>query len=251
MPFSTLETSTLVLSDRVKDITYDPFCLFQVSDYLPQETYQALLESFPEEKWFVERIDGDKYRLNSSHRREVFREFCNEYPRWVEFFNFLESQAFLRDLYLLSRRGLFKSRGLLGSRQWRVVTAGGLLEATLKQPVTMQFEFSRLERGSFVPPHTDHPRKLVSLILYFRDPKWQDSYGGSTEFYRPKNRRLENNWDNRTVTFDDLVPFYRAPFVPNQLVVFLKSKNSYHGVTPITCPEGMSRNSLNINVMRI
>jgi hypothetical protein len=251
MPFSSLETSTLVLSNRVKDITYDPFCLFQVSDYLPEERYQALLESFPEEKWFVERIDGNKRRLNSWFRPEVLRNFLGNHLPWREFLDFLASEEFVRDLNRLILPGLVRSRGLAGMRYWRNGTKASRVARIVNQPVKMAFEFSRLERESFVPPHTDHPNKLASLILYFPDPKWQDNYGGSTEFYRPKNRALDNNWDNRTVTFDDLVPFYRAPFVPNQLVVFLKSKNSYHGVTPITCPEGMSRNSLNINVMRI
>ena len=115
----------------------------------------------------------------------------------------------------------------------------------------MQFEFSRLERGSFVPPHTDDPKKLISLLLYFPDPKWQENYGGGTEFYRTKKRAMDNNWANREVQFKDLNPFFRAQFAPNRLVGFLKSNNSYHGVQPITCPEGMARNSLNINVNRI
>lgn len=115
----------------------------------------------------------------------------------------------------------------------------------------MQFEFSRLRRGSFVPPHTDDQKKLVSLLLYFPDPKWQENYGGDTEFYRAKNLTARNNWNNQRVSFEDLIPFSRAPFVANRLVAFVKSKNSYHGVQPITCPDGMARDSLNINVNRI
>ena len=48
--------------------------------------------------------------------------------------------------------------------------------------------------------------------------------------------------------FEDVVSFLKADFAPNRLVGFLKSKNSYHGVQPIACPDGMVRNSLNINV---
>lgn len=57
-----LDTNALLLSKRVKEITYDPFCLFQASNYLPAEMYQALLESFPQAPWFVEQTEGDKRR---------------------------------------------------------------------------------------------------------------------------------------------------------------------------------------------
>lgn len=243
-----LDSETLFLSMRAKDITYDPFCLFQVADYLPSDTYQALLESFPDQKWFVEQIEGDKHRLNSAYSPEVFQNFCRTHPLWREFFDFLGCGAFLNDLSALVRRGLFKSRGLVGLRHWCDGTKAGLLGAIVNQPVKMTFEFSRLERGSFVPPHTDDPKKLVSLMLYFPDPKWLEKYGGGTDFYRPKSPAIENNWDNRRVAFEDLISFESAPFAPNRLVVFLKSRNSYHAVRPITCPEGMARTSLNINV---
>jgi hypothetical protein len=33
-------------------------------------------------------------------------------------------------------------------------------------------------------------------------------------------------------------------FLPNRLVFFMKSKNSWHGVSPLSFPEGKSRKSL-------
>lgn len=249
MHLTELNPHSLLLSKRVKDITYDPFCLFQVNDYLPPDMYQALFETFPGEQWFSQRIEGDKRLLNSTHHPKVVGDFCRKHPLWEQLFQFLGSEAFLRDLYALVRLGLFRSRGLVSLRRWCHATSNGHTRAIMREPVAMQFEFSRLERGSFVPPHTDDPKKLVSLLLYFPDPKWQENYGGSTQFYRTKNPAMENNWDNRRVPFEDLVPFCRSQFIPNRLVVFLKSRNSYHGVQPIICPEGMARTSLNINII--
>jgi hypothetical protein len=199
----------------------------------------------------VEQTEGDKRRLNSSYSPEVLKDFCRKHPLWDQFFQFLGSAAFLRDLNAMVRLPLYKSRGLSGLRHWSQTVNHGSLTAIIKTPVTMQFEFSRLRRGSFVPPHTDDQKKLVSLLLYFPDPKWQENYGGDTEFYRAKNLTARNNWNNQRVSFEDLIPFSRAPFVANRLVAFVKSKNSYHGVQPITCPDGMARDSLNINVNRI
>lgn len=254
MSIPRLSSETLLLSQRVHDITYDPFCLFQVNDYLPQDAYEALLGSFPNEEWFVKKEpEGDKRYFSTSRTPELFEDFCRRQPIWRELFDLFSSQVLLSDLNALVRQGLFQSRGQPGLRPWRDAATVNLgLRAIVRQPVTpvkVIFEFSRLERGSNVPPHTDDVRKLLSLLLYFPDPKWKDSYEGGTDFYRPKNPAMENNWHNRKVAFEDLIPFTTVPFVPNRLVGLLKSKNSYHGVRPIPCPEGMVRNSLNITVI--
>jgi Rps23 Pro-64 3,4-dihydroxylase Tpa1-like proline 4-hydroxylase len=243
------DADLLLLSKRLKDICYDPFCHFQIENYLPTSMYQSLLESFPEPRWFPDKVEGDKNRLHSLYSSHILRQFCRQYPAWQEFMDFLNSRLFLRDLYGLVWHGLVKSRGFLNSRRWCDATTDNLLLAVIKQPVKIQFEFSRLEKGSFVPPHTDAPDKLVSLLLYFPDPEWRENYGGNTDFFRPKKSELEYNWDNRRVPVEEVVPFFSSPFTPNRLVGFLKSRNSYHGVKPITCPEDMARNSLNINVL--
>jgi Rps23 Pro-64 3,4-dihydroxylase Tpa1-like proline 4-hydroxylase len=243
------DVDLLLLRKRLKNISYDPFCHFQIENYLPATMYQSLLESFPEQSWFPDKVEGDKNRLHSLYSSDILRRFCRQNPAWQEFMDFLSSQLFLNDLYRFVWHGLVKSRGFLNSRRWCDPTTGNLLMRIIKQPVKMQFEFSRLQRGSFVPPHTDAPDKLVSLLLYFPDPEWRENYGGNTDFFRPKRSNLESNWDNRRVPVEELVPFFSSPFTPNRLVGFLKSRNSYHGVQPITCPDGMSRNSLNINVL--
>ena len=98
-------------------------------------------------------------------------------------------------------------------------------------------------------PHTDSVTKFVSLLLYFPDPEWNDSFGGGTEFYRPLKTADNENWGNRRVPFGDLESFRLAQYTPNRLIGFVKSKNSYHAVRPLTCPEHMYRNSLNINIL--
>ena len=148
-------------------------------------------------------------------------------------------------------KALIKSRGKLSGRSWRTgnIMSAGTLNGVLSQRVKTIFEFSKLETGAIVKPHTDKPDKLVSLILYFPDPRWNDSYGGSTEFYRSNRTSLENNWKNKTIPFDEVFAFTAASFKPNTLVGFLKTKNSYHGVRPINCPQGIARHSFQINII--
>ena len=37
-------------------------------------------------------------------------------------------------------------------------------------------------------------------------------------------------------------------FVPNRLVILVKSATSWHGVSPIHCPENMTRNTLLVTI---
>jgi hypothetical protein len=47
---------------------------------------------------------------------------------------------------------------------------------------------------------------------------------------------------------DNYLPDSTYRSLPNRLVCFLKSKNSWHGVSPITCPATKSRKSLLITL---
>ena len=37
--------------------------------------------------------------------------------------------------------------------------------------------------------------------------------------------------------------------MPNRLVVFVKTKASWHALSPVRCPEGMTRRSFNFNLV--
>ena len=117
----------------------------------------------------------------------------------------------------------------------------------VQRPVEFACEFSSLPPGAYLYPHTDKPEKLVSCLLYFADPDWEERYGGATDLYRVKDAKHNRNWSNRAVTFDALDVAFRTEFRPNRLLVFVKTKNSYHGVSPVACPNGMARKSFNFN----
>ncbi len=115
-------------------------------------------------------------------------------------------------------------------------------------PIKVTFKFSRLALGEWIEPHTDNPCKLLSLLLYLAGSDWRESYGGGTEIYEPKYAVLKNNWRNIPTPFGLMNRWRTFAFVPNRLILFLKSKNSWHGVSPLTCPKGGSRKSLLITI---
>ena len=89
--------------------------------------------------------------------------------------------------------------------------------------------------GGMLSVHLDyakHPRlplleRRLNAILYLT-PYWQDEWGGATVFTKP---------DGKTVVA-------RVYPKPGRLLVFATNDLSYHGVEPVTCPEGINRITL-------
>lgn len=89
--------------------------------------------------------------------------------------------------------------------------------------------------GGMLSVHLDyakHPRlplleRRLNAILYLT-PFWQDEWGGATVLTKP---------DGRTVVA-------RVYPKPGRLLVFATNDLSYHGVEPVTCPDGVNRITL-------
>ena len=94
-----------------------------------------------------------------------------------------------------------------------------------------------IERGGFLKVHVDfnyHAAtrldRRVNLLLYLND-NWHDSYGGHIEFWKLGQPKPLKTY---------------AP-IANRCVIFNTNEDSYHGhPTPLTCPEGRSRNCISI-----
>ena len=126
------------------------------------------------------------------------------------------------------------------------------LRYVLEEPVRTTFQISQLPAGAEVVPHSDAPRKLVSLMLYFRDDDWQDSSGGGTVFLEPLDPERAQQWSpTARIPFSELKEIGSCGFARNRLAGFVRSSNSYHGVRKIEGPPGSSRRALLINIKRL
>ena len=80
-------------------------------------------------------------------------------------------------------------------------------------------------------PHSDSPRKVVSVLFYL--PERGDRPELGTALYRPKNPafRCPGGPHHR---FEDFERVTTIPYRPNTLFAFPKSDVSFHGVEPVT-----------------
>ena len=79
-------------------------------------------------------------------------------------------------------------------------------------------------------PHTDAPRKVLTLLFYLPRDASQSHLG--TSIYLPKDRdfRCPGGPHHPHEQFDRV---WTVPFLPNTLFVFFKNDVSFHGVEPV------------------
>ncbi len=257
-----LTLESILLSKRITKLNYTPFCYFKVDNYLPDATYEFLCETYPQSDQFPERIVNYKsYLPNSS---EAFMEYYRTNLVMKKLVDLMRSNEFMQDAHSVFWKGLIQSRGLAGVKKWvdmantKPEFFDRWFERKWKQPVYSNFEFTEMQQGDSLEPHTDGMHKLVSLLLYFPTSDWKSEYQGGTAFYRAPSSEIASRWSNyqnNKLTEEKVQHFHKemegfhvAEFLPNRLVGFLKAKLSYHSVPSIQCPESLRRRTFNINI---
>jgi hypothetical protein len=83
-------------------------------------------------------------------------------------------------------------------------------------------------------PHTDAPRKVITLLFYLPPDTSQAHLG--TSIYLPRDREFTcpGGPHHARENFERL---WTMPFLPNSLFVFLKNDRSFHGLEPVADPD--------------
>jgi hypothetical protein len=129
--------------------------------------------------------------------------------------------------------------------------ASKLEDGILKKPyLNSRFEFSMLNgNGGYLLPHTDNPSKIITLVLTICKPgEWKPEYGGGTDINNPINEKKYFNYLNEQLKFEEVSTLKTVEFEPNQCMIFIKTFNSLHSVSPIKAPVNSLRRSVTINI---
>lgn len=104
------------------------------------------------------------------------------------------------------------------------------------------------DRGGYaLEPHTDHPRKMITFLLYLSEPGSGESITGTSLYYPLSSRRT--SWDSARAPRAEFVEVLRARHLEGRFLAFVKSDLSWHGVEP--CARfSHDRLSANLTVLR-
>lgn len=226
-----------------------PFPYGFADDYLPPDVLAELESSFLDPGGH-ERLDVlGRGKMRVKFRAPPVPDFVSEAgPAWVEAVQTISSRGFLEPTWECVR-------GILAAEALPTGPYQDLVAEQLSLGVDdllVQLEFSSLEAGTYLPPHTDATDKVLSCVLYLPQDSWRTEWGGVTEVYaalpEDPGEHARPNWSNRTGTLKKFRLVESVALVENRLFWFIKTANSWHGVSPVSAPPGIGRRSFNFSV---
>ena len=252
---------------KINFLQKKPFYIFEIDSFLSDEEYDLLEKNFPvEDKSKMVNVIGNKtYFDNKMQANEHYEDLALKNNEAIKILSKKFDEVFFINLIKKLKKEIFISRlsnlkdlKLLFKllRKTKIVsktTTKNLFQKFFYSNYQYSFEFSYMNKDSFILPHTDKTSKLVSLMLYFPTKKLNNSYIGTT-FYNSKFKNFDNNQPFQTI--EENLAFYRKnlkeslifPFRKKKLFGFIKSDVSWHGVKKLEIPEDETRKSININL---
>jgi hypothetical protein len=239
--------------DNIK-MDYEPYPVGVIADVFEPNLYRSLLRNYPPLDLFryMPKL-GNKYSLSSSNNPKNYYRYLSEHPDWAKVHDYIVSREFIEKTFEMLRSNFvdlgIKKYWFVGKRQ---SSRSSALSRLLRVPeLSARFEFSMMNgEGGHIRPHTDMPRKLITFVFSMVDPEeWNPEWGGGTAVVWPKNRKLIFNHTNKYLDFAEVETVKEFAFKPNQALIFIKTFNSWHAVSPMRAPTNTAlRKSITVNI---
>lgn len=240
------------------EFRYEPYPIGVIKSPMDDDLYRELVHNYPPIELFAHLPKvGHKYVLSEKFNEDNYHRFVKQTPIWRRLHEFIKGDSFIQavDAMLqdnsidvgLSRKSF---SGVKKMRRAQKDLVRGRLPR-IPPGLRSRFEFSMLPAdGGYILPHTDTPKKLITLIVStLENGEWDPAFGGGTEVNRARNPRQSYNWLNENVPFEDVETLHTFEFRPNQCIVFVKTFNSLHCVRPMTGQGSPAmRKTLTINI---
>lgn len=224
------------------DIRLDPYPHLLIRDALPEALYAELAANFPKFEWIAGEEAGENNKACLKAAADVVGNPAVA-PIWREFFDYHLSSAFFDQVVAIwgdtidrIHPGIAANFGKplaefeTGTRSAGKATADANKETDIVLDCVFGVNTPVRKVTPVRGPHIDNPVKLFSSLLYFRFDD-DDSSGGEHQMFHLRNRmypqRQLKKIPDRYVE-DDV----RIPYHSNQLLFWLNSALSIHGVTP-------------------
>lgn len=88
-------------------------------------------------------------------------------------------------------------------------------------------------------PHTDHPKKVLSILIYMSESKC------GTTLLKPKDSEFSDNYGSDH-NYNQFIEVFDPPFKPNTLIAFPRTDKSFHCVKKLG--QGEYRKAIHINI---
>ena len=174
--------------------------------------YERLRETLPDVSLFISHFGETRVSGQQNHDRFSlpYRDDLSVAAPWKAFVAELRGTAYQTFV-----------RRLIGARSFE-----------------LSFVWHYTPQGCSVSPHCDSRRKLGSHIFYFNtEQDWDPAWGGETLILDDGGR-----FEHRSAPqFEDFEHIAATEALGNRSLLFARKERSWHGVRPLTCPQGLLR----------
>ena len=208
-----------------------PFPWYNFHNFLTTEGFEQLLKDFPPLELFekhqgLERVYGQRphNRYYLAYETSVYHQIEHKDQGIVDYKNLPTSwQMFIQELETSQGyQNFIKS----------------LFEVTDFQ---IRYAWHMGVTNSEVSPHRDAEQKIGTHILYFNtSDDWDTAWDGATLVLGNKLN------DAMNPDFSDFATVIPSQLTNSHSFIFKNTPNAWHGVKPLTCPEGNYRRLFNI-----
>ena len=235
---------------------YEPYPICYIPNVLDADLYKELQSTYPSIELFkFKKILGDKYSLAEKNNKQFYFDFLKKNEAWREFYHRIKNKAYVQEIcdFMRDHHIDLGVRRFIYTKDSGKKRKGPIWRIANKRMVRSRFEFSIMPaNGGHILPHTDDPRKLVTIVFSFINKnEWKDEWGGGTDVLLPKDRTKIYNQMNGQRPFAEMERIKTFPFNENQAVLFVKTYNSWHSVTPMTGPETGLRKTVTLNIENV
>lgn len=207
-----------------------PFPWFDFEQFLTPEGFEALYQNFPSLALFEQHNGIERMFGQRPHNRYYL--------------------AYETSIYGTQKEG----EGLVKYEQLPQVWQAFIHELETSEPyhqwIKHLFQVSKFEiryawhvgmTHSEVSPHADGMEKIGTHIFYFNTQQdWNPDWGGSVLVLDGKST------DAMNPEFTDFTSEIPAQIIDNHSFLFKNTPDAWHGVKPLTCPEGAYRRLFNV-----
>lgn len=199
------------------DIQSKPFPYFFIEKIFPDELYNKILRHIPRRE-----------RFNKSDSTRTSNQISLEHRVRINISKNIENNDLTEEeLQLWSFIGK-----TIGSQEFSDIIKNifhkGLAERynTNKIETKTRIELISDENGYLISPHTDASHKVATLLFYMPEDTGLRKYG--TSIYQPKDISFTSERGIQ-LPFEMFDEVRQIPFIPNSVLGFIKTTNSFHG----------------------
>lgn len=211
---------------RPSDLRLDPFPYIIIEGALPWDLYAQLAAEYPEAILGGQSSGFKDFRYCQA-------DFTDQYvtPLWRDFVDFHTSRAY-KDLVIKAiEPGLRRYYPDIVEKYLSVDVSlrhHGKPHGTAA--MELQFVMNSADTEKIRTPHLDQGRELFACLFYMKRPD-DTSTGGDLLIYEKTTSDFQFQ-PGRIAPPDRIRPVASVPYKANNLVIFLNSLNSIHGVGP-------------------